>query len=76
MMKCLCCNKEIKDPGEYEKNIRWHRKCIRKFFGTDMLPDIDLSEKELERLANSAVSKGLTVPGVTFAPPLYSKAMF
>nr|MCR5734817.1 HipA domain-containing protein [Lachnospiraceae bacterium] len=64
MIRCLCCNKEIANPGEYEKTVLWHQKCIKAFFGTEMLPQIDCSEKELERLANQAVNKGLTVPGV------------
>ena len=64
MIRCLCCNKEIINPGDYERTVSWHKRCIRRFFGTDTIPQIDISEKELERLANSAVNKGLTVPGV------------
>lgn len=64
MNKCLCCNKEIKNPTEYESKVRWHNRCIKRFFGTAVLPEIDCSEHELERIANSAVNKGLTVPGV------------
>lgn len=64
MIRCLCCNKEISDPDEYEAKSLWHRKCIRSFFGKKVLPEIDISEPEIEKLANTAVSKGLTVPGV------------
>ena len=64
MLRCLCCNKEITNPTSYESEVRWHGKCIRSFFGTDTVPELDSSEKELERIANSAVNKGLTVPGV------------
>ncbi len=63
-MRCLCCNKEIDAPSDYEREVCWHNKCIKKFFGTDMIPELDCSEKELEELANSTVNKGLTVPGV------------
>ena len=63
-MRCLCCNKEISNPDEYEALVFWHRKCIRSFFGTGVLPELSCSEKELERLANLTVNKGLTVPGV------------
>ncbi len=63
-MKCLCCNKEIVSPDEYEKQVSWHSKCIKKFFGTEKIPELDCSEEEIEKLANSTVSKGLTVPGV------------
>ena len=64
MIRCLCCNSEILNPKEYEKDVLWHEKCIRKFFGTSTLPELDISEKALERLANMTVNKGLTVPGV------------
>ena len=63
-MRCLCCNKEMTNPSEYERNVSWHVKCIKKFFGTGKLPEIDMSEKALERLANQTVNKGLTIPGV------------
>ena len=63
-MKCLCCNKELKNGSEYELQTGWHLRCIKTFFGTHDLPEIDLSEDALEKLANSAVNKGLTVPGV------------
>ena len=63
-MRCLCCNKEIDDPSDYEREVCWHNKCIKKFFSTDMIPQLDCSEEELEELANSTVNKGLTVPGV------------
>ncbi len=43
-MKCLCCNKELN-----EKDILWHKKCLKRFFGTLEIPNIDLSiEKEIE----------------------------
>ncbi|MCR5453125.1 MAG: HipA domain-containing protein [Lachnospiraceae bacterium] len=63
-MRCLCCNKEIKNPTEYEIKVGWHVGCIRKFFGEDSIPQLDISEKQLEELASTTVSKGLTVPGV------------
>ena len=63
-MRCLCCNKDIIDPNEYESRVFWHMKCIKAFFGTKQLPELDCSEAELEKLANLTVNKGLTVPGV------------
>lgn len=39
-------------------------RCIRRFFETSSLPALDCSEKALEELANTTVSKSLTVPGV------------
>ena len=59
-MKCLCCGK----PLTTEEQSGWHKRCIRKFFGTDTLPALDLSEESLQMYANETVFKGLTVPGV------------
>ena len=64
MIRCLCCGKPIKDPGAYESHVLWHEKCIRAFFGIKTMPELDISEKELEKLANLAVNRGITVPGV------------
>ncbi len=63
-MRCLCCNEEISNEETNAIRIQWHKKCIKKFFGTTELPKLEINDKVLERLANSAVSKGLTVPGV------------
>lgn len=64
-MICLCCGKKItgnEDSAEYQSG--WHRRCIKKFFGTDVFPDIDLSEHALKALVDENVSHRLTVPGV------------
>ncbi len=63
-MRCLCCNMEITDPSAYETETCWHAKCVRRFFGTERLPEIDCTEEQLEKLADHAVSRGLTIPGV------------
>ncbi len=63
-MRCLFCNKELNNPSDYESKVSWHNKCIKNFFGTVAIPEIDISEEQLEALANSTVNKGLTVPGV------------
>ena len=63
-MKCLCCNKELNSASEYELTSGWHEKCIRKFWNIKKLPELDFSEKLLEELADQAVNKGMTVPGV------------
>ncbi len=60
-MNCLCCGKPLhneNDPGQ------WHPSCIKKFFGTKMLPEISVDESVLEDLAARSTSKGFTVPGV------------
>lgn len=64
MTRCLCCNRVIENPNEYESKVSWHQKCIKSFFGTILLPELDCSEEDLEALANTTVNKGLTVPGV------------
>lgn len=64
-MRCLCCNKIIPDSASpEEKSWQWHRKCVHRFFGTDTLPEIDLSEDSLKKLVDHAVAEGLTIPGV------------
>lgn len=60
-MKCLCCGKPILLE---ESNHGWHTRCIRKFFGTDVLPELNLREEALQTYVTGTVSKGLTVPGV------------
>ena len=64
-MNCLCCGKPIIDTvSEQEKNTQWHSRCVKRFFGTKTLPDIEVSEEVLEQLAVESTNKGLTVPGV------------
>lgn len=59
-MKCLCCGKPL-TPNDHGG---WHKRCVRKFFGTDTLPALDLTEEALQSYAVKTVFKGLTVPGV------------
>lgn len=64
-MRCLYCGKEIKDnESEHGKRHHWHRRCIKAFFGTSEMPQLDISGEKLEELANAAINKGLIVPGV------------
>ena len=64
-MKCLCCGKEISDKASVqEKNTQWHFSCVRRFFGTGSLPELDISEDTLTRIAVESTNKGFTVPGV------------
>lgn len=64
-MNCLCCGKALIDTAsEQEKNTQWHNRCVKKFFGTKELPDIEVSQEMLEWLAIESTNKGLTVPGV------------
>ncbi|MBR1757962.1 MAG: HipA domain-containing protein [Lachnospiraceae bacterium] len=59
-MNCLCCGKPLKKESE----TGWHHSCIKRFFGTETLPDIDLSDANLAFIASENVNQGFTVPGV------------
>ena len=64
-MRCLCCGKEWKDnPKPQEALTQWHIACIRKFFGTSNLPELELTDETLTRIATESTNKGFTVPGV------------
>lgn len=65
-MNCLCCGKPfLRSATKEEREVYgWHMGCIRRFFGTDSLPDIDVSRETLERLAVESTNRGYTVPGV------------
>ena len=53
-MRCLCCGKLLSsDSSEYEQNVQWHRSCIRRFFGTEFLPDLKNSWRILVTLVMS-----------------------
>ena len=59
-MICLCCGKPIKtDDGS-----GWHKSCVKRFFGTSVLPEIEIDKESLESIVIRSVGKGLTVPGV------------
>lgn len=59
-MNCFCCGKPLKT----ENDNGWHKACIKRFFGTAHIPEIEIDEKALESLAAQITRKGLTVPGV------------
>lgn len=64
-MNCLYCGKKIKaSASEDEKNNCWHQRCVKSFFGTDTMPTLNVTAEELNKLADTAVNQGLTVPGV------------
>ncbi|MDD2492550.1 MAG: HipA domain-containing protein [Bacilli bacterium] len=59
-MKCLCCGKTLR----IENESGWHKSCIRNFFGTTQIPQIEMNDNTLEMLAINSIDKGYTVPGV------------
>lgn len=64
-MRCLCCNEEIKEEASaYEKECKWHKKCIKSFFSTPILPELVLSNEALNNIANENIKEGFTVTGV------------
>lgn len=60
-MNCLCCGKPLNEPVPAHG---WHPACVRRFFGTKALPEIELTDEALTLLAEKTVQKGYTVPGV------------
>ncbi len=61
-MNCLCCGKPLY-PSQAQEN-GWHTSCIKKFFGTSTLPVLDITDGELQLIAEQTVRAGFTVPGV------------
>ncbi len=60
-MICLCCGKSLRDGMSVGG---WHKNCIKKFFGTTSIPEIEIDHDALELLAKESTNQGLTVPGV------------
>ncbi|MFA7673701.1 MAG: HipA domain-containing protein [Clostridia bacterium] len=64
-MNCLYCGKPLPYPASLqETSSTWHDSCVKKFFLTNKLPDIDISDRVLEQIAAENVIKGFTVTGV------------
>ena len=60
MNRCLCCGKILRAETEHG----WHASCIKSFFGTKIMPDIDVSKEVLHQLVIDSTNKGYTIPGV------------
>ncbi len=60
-MNCYCCGKPLQSEIA---RYGWHKSCIKKFFGTVELPEIEIDEKTIELLVAESTNKGYTVPGV------------
>jgi len=58
---CLCCLNEL---GDEEKGLDFHKKCLKKFFGTGQAPQIELNDDVLEVLAEKSSAMGVSVAGV------------
>ena len=54
-MNCCCCGKPLKN-----NDINgWHPACVKRFFGTKTIPEIEIDEKTLEEIAKGNTSKGI-----------------
>ena len=72
-MKCLYCGKTINEnASEPEKTHSWHAACIKKFFGTDDMPVIDISKYKLDELAKYLYEQE-TITGEEFMKILNAK---
>lgn len=59
-MNCYCCGKPLR-----KNDINgWHHACVKRFFGTDAIPQIEIDDHTLEEIAKENTNKGITVPGV------------
>ena len=64
-MNCLCCGKPINENARAEEKANiWHNACVRRFFGTKEMPEIDVTNRTVESIANEFAKHGFTVPGV------------
>jgi len=59
-MNCLCCGKPLRAPD----GTGWHKACVKRFFGTAKLPEIEIDDRTLNLLATETTNRGFTVPGV------------
>lgn len=59
-MNCLCCGRPLK----VDNGTGWHKACIKHFFSTSTLPEIEIDDKILAQLVTDNIRKGYTVPGV------------
>lgn len=58
-LSCLICLKPLsKSQNEY------HPSCIKKLFGSKILPQIDFGLKQIEKLAKEEVNQRISIPGV------------
>lgn len=62
-MKCLCCGKEITDSFE-SSNSYWHKSCIKRFFGTEEIPTIDISEEAIAGILEKQLTSKEAITGI------------
>lgn len=57
--RCLYCYENLDSTGS-----DYHPKCSRKFFGSDVPPEIDFGLKDIDELAVKVLGKSVSVTGV------------
>src|SRR5574344_3031260 len=61
MNNCLCCGKPLTSESETSSvHGSWHASCIKKIFGTERLPDVGLSQNDIESLVDESASSEYT----------------
>lgn len=56
--QCLGCYLPL------EEDIRYHKSCSKKLFGTDEMPNVDFGTEDLEELAKKSINNHLALTGV------------
>ncbi len=62
MTKCLYCYKDITEAKLAQ--LEYHKKCSKKFFGTEVPPKLEYTQSEMRALAQQIVRSQRTVTGV------------
>lgn len=57
MPNCLFC---YKDSGDKE----YHSKCVKLFFGTETMPELNLDKQLLKDLAEKTISRHIAITGI------------
>ena len=60
--RCLHCHQPLESAEE--KKQGWHHRCVRAFFSSDKLPDIDLSTANIESFARASIGEKRSISGV------------
>jgi len=57
MAYCLICYKDAGDTG-------FHEKCVKQFFGSKSMPELELNKTLLKKLAEETINKRIAVTGI------------
>ena len=65
-MNCLCCGKPLKA----DDSSGWHKSCIKRFFGTSVLPEIEIDNSDMH-LKNFSLIETAENSGEYILSPAY-----